>query len=56
MKNAKDMADKLQRFVVESDLSINLGKKARIKCEKDYSENAHMKSVISILKNSNSTD
>lgn len=50
MKNAKDMADKLRRFVDEGSLSWELGKKARQVCEQNYAEYEHMESVFKCLR------
>lgn len=50
MKNAEEMAQKLQLFIDDYDLSIRLGKNARQKCEQEYCENNHMKKVLDILR------
>lgn len=50
MKNAKDMADKLSSFIDNSLLSSELGKKARVVCERDYNENIHMQKVLRVLR------
>lgn len=50
MKNSKEMAQKLQMFVDDEELSSKLGKQARTKCEKDYNEDKHMNAVINVLK------
>ena len=53
MKDAKDMAEKLQKFVLDDSLSERLGRQAREKCERDYNEQLHMNKVISLLQGSN---
>ena len=50
MKNAEEMAQKLQQFIDDYDLSIRLGRNARQKCEQEYCENNHMKKVLDILR------
>lgn len=49
-KNAKEMSEKLKQFIDEPYLSEQLGRKARLKCEKEYSKNKHMEQVIKIIK------
>lgn len=53
MKDAEDMAEKLQKFVLDDSLSERLGRQAREKCERDYNEQLHMNKVISLLQGSN---
>ena len=53
MKDAEDMAEKLQKFVLDDSLSERLGRQAREKCERDYNEQLHMSKVISLLQGSN---
>ena len=48
-KNAKEMAEKLRRFIVDEGLSAELGKNARRKCEQDYAEEKHMDQVLKVL-------
>ena len=50
MKNSKDMADKLKKFVFEDGLSAQLGKQARMLCEKRYDPSKHMEEVVKTLK------
>lgn len=50
MKNSEEMAQKLQLFIDDNELSAKFGKAARLKCENDYCEDNHMKEVIEILK------
>ena len=50
LKCSKDLAQKMLRFVNDESLSSVLGKKARIKCEKEYNVKSHMDHVINILK------
>lgn len=49
MKNSKDLADKLRRFVNNENLSMILGSRAREKCEVEYCEDNHMNMVLDIL-------
>ena len=48
-KNSLDLADKMKRFCDDLDLSINMGQKARKKCETEFSEEMHMKKLIEVL-------
>lgn len=50
MRNSKDMADKLRKFVFEEGLSAQLGKQARALCEERYNTVKHMEEVVKILK------
>lgn len=50
MKQEKDLAQNMLKFVNDESLSRTLGKKARIKCEKEYNVKSHMEHVIKILK------
>lgn len=50
MKNSKDLAEKLWRFVTEEGLSRRLGMEAREICEQKYSKDTHMRKVIKILR------
>ena len=50
MRNSKDMADKLRKFVFEEGLSAQLGKQARTLCEERYNTVKHMEEVVKILK------
>jgi len=50
MKNSEDMARKLQMFVDDPNLSVYLGKRARKKCERFYSEKQHMDKIIKVLR------
>lgn len=50
IKNSKDLADKLNKFINDDRLSGRLGKNSRIRCENIYSVDNHMNKVISILK------
>ena len=49
-RNSADMAEKMLRFVKDESLSRNLGKNARIKCEKEYNVETHMNNVVKELK------
>lgn len=53
MKNSEEMAQKLLMFVNNYSLSGKLGRIARAKCEKDYSEKIHMDKVVCVLKGDN---
>lgn len=50
MRNSKDMAEKLRKFVFEEGLSAQLGKQARALCEERYNTVKHMEEVVKILK------
>lgn len=50
-KNARELSEKLNYFVMESNLSEQLGSKARKKCDVEYSKEKHMESVLKILGN-----
>ena len=50
MKNSKDLAEKLNRFVNDEDLSKELGEQARNKVVDIYSVDKHMDKVVKILK------
>ena len=50
MKNPRDMADKLKMFLDNTDLSSELGRYARKKCEKEYDKEIHMNKLLSVLK------
>ena len=50
MKNSKDMAEKLERFVNDVELSKKMGMNARRKAINEYSVEKHMQRVKSILK------
>lgn len=50
MRNSKDMADKLRKFVFEEGLSTQLGKQARTLCEERYNTVKHMEEVVKVLK------
>ena len=52
MKDAKDMAEKLQKFVLDDSLSEKLGRQAREKCKREYNEQQHMNMVIASLQGS----
>lgn len=49
MKNSKDMAVKLRKFINDNTLSNTLGTKARKKVENDYNEVNHMNKVLNII-------
>ena len=49
MKNSRDMADKLMKFVGDDYLSERLGKHARVKVETDYCEEKHMNKIETCL-------
>lgn len=49
MKNSKELASQLNKFVQEEQLSAELGIQARHKCEVAYSKNKHMEKVICVL-------
>lgn len=49
MKNSKDLADKLKRFIEDPSLSERLGLNARDKAENEYAVEKHMNRVIGIL-------
>lgn len=50
MKNAQDMANKLKLFLDNPLLSLELGKQARIICERKYNKNLHMQKILRVLK------
>ena len=50
-KNSRDMADKMMRFCNDLGLSIQMGQKARQKCETEFSEEMHMKKLIEVFRN-----
>lgn len=50
MKNAKNMADKLKMFSDNANLSSELGRYARRKCEQEYNEEEHMNKLLRVLK------
>ena len=50
MRNSKDMAEKLGKFVFEEGLSAQLGKQARALCVERYNTVKHMEEVVKILK------
>lgn len=49
-KNSLQMAEKLKRFIDNESLGIIMGRAARNKCEREYSEEVHMSKVIKILR------
>ena len=49
MKNSEEMAQKLRLFVDKASLSSELGRKARAKCEEEYSEEVHIRKVLGVL-------
>lgn len=53
MKNSKDLADKLNKFVDDETLSKTLGQNARYKVEREYNVSGHMRRVIDILSGEN---
>lgn len=53
MKNSKDLALKLRKFIDNETLSMQLGKKARNICEGKYSTEKHMNLVIQVLSGKN---
>lgn len=48
-KNSDELAEKFMMFVNDNELSGKLGKQARLKCEKDYSEEMHMTKVLECM-------
>lgn len=49
LKNSKELAEKLMKFVENEGLSQKLGEKARIYCEEKFDEKTHMDKVLSLL-------
>ena len=50
MKNSKEMAERLMRFVDDESLSTEMGKNAREKCCKEYNEDVHMARILAVLR------
>lgn len=50
MKKAKDMAMKLKFFIDNPLLSLELGKHARLVCERKYNKNLHMQRLLYVLR------
>ena len=50
MKNSRDLANQLSKFVTDESLSKRLGMKARKECENEYSKDGHMRKVSDVLK------
>lgn len=48
-KNAKELSDKMKKLINNKNLSSELGKNARKKCEQEFSEKLHMERVLNIL-------
>lgn len=48
-KNYKELAEKFNAFVKNPALSAELGKNARDKCEREYSEKEHIDKVLRVL-------
>lgn len=49
MKNSRDMAGKLEKFVADDKLSEKLGRQARTKVENAYCEDKHISRILGIL-------
>ena len=49
-KDSFALAEQLEKFIQDEDLSARLGKQARERCEERYGEDRHMEKLISCLR------
>lgn len=48
-KDALDLYQKMQKYIDTPELVEQMGKKARLKCERDYSEEEHMSKLLKLF-------